>query len=431
MKNTEILTPFVKKRKASDEAHESPQSDSSGGSSNIIVTTASNQDLIVSVEEVLTSSSGKKVTVLSISNQRPDTALGKTQGDHVTAYRSLIEMLMTAVEGVSLRKAGVIISDTFKALLPEGGGRFDEMLNSMEPQITRIPSSSDRKKIIQDLRNTGNYDENFLSHHNEMMKSHKRSVLMSIVRETGQEFIKQINLDEETAFKKEGPADKGEGARVKKATHALKAINDLKPIYEESDSSVKEARMDRFYKKYVETSAPYKDGANAMFGESVVKSLNQKWDSVLDKKAFLNKLYTGANKEKIGKFFGDLFDFKCEAHKSKKSSEDLLFKVTAKHIVTMFRAFDEFQSFDTETKQQIVDKFMEKEILQEQGWSDHAKREGRKKVSMNFETLKEGVGKFLNLEEHRMYSKEEVEAKEETQIASIKGQKRQHQGAGR
>lgn len=420
------------KRKVSSEVEGSPQSDSSGGSSDIMVATASNRDLIVSVEESLTSASNKKVALLSISNQRPDTALGKTQGDHVTAYRSFIEMLVTAVEGVPLRKAAVIISNTFKALLPEGSNRFDEILKNMAPQIARIPSSNERKEIIQALRDTGNYDKNFLSNHNEIMKSYKRSVLMSIVRETGQEFIKQINLNDETAFRKEGQTDKTEGPRVKKAIHGLKAVNDLKAVFDESDPLVKETRMDRFYKKYIETSAPYKDGANAIFGEKTIKLLNKKWDSsIYNNVVFFNNLYRNLNKDKVSELFGDLFDFKYETHGKKAKSEELLYKVTAKHIVTMFRAFDDLQSFDNETKQQIINRFIQKEILQDQGWSNHIKRDGTKRVPMNFETLKEGVGKHLNLEENRMFSEEEIEEKKESARISSTKSKRQRKGETR
>jgi hypothetical protein len=180
--------------------------------------------------------------------------------------------------------------------------------------------------------------------------------------------------------------------------------------------------MDRFYSKYIKTGAPYKDGANATFGESKVKKLNDEWASILDKKAFLNKLYTSTSKEIIGGFFGDLFDFKYSVHAGKSRPATLLYKVVAKHIVAMFHAFDEFQSFDNDTKKEIIAKFLQQEILEKQGWNNLKIRQEKKVINMDLEFLREGINKYLNFAEHRMFSSSEIDANQKASDASkIKG----------
>jgi hypothetical protein len=223
IRDDDIITPLKKKQKTTKDTGSGSDSETnSGGSSDILVATASNQDLIVSVQEAITTSSGKKVALLSISNNRPDTNLGKAQGDHVTAYRSFLEMLMAATEGSSLRKTADIIAKTAKSLIPDKAEKFDEILKTLEEEIGKKVSTKTRHKILRDLKDKARYSDSQLESIREDLKYSKRAFFMKVVERIGQEFIKQINLDEETAFKKEGPADKGEGARVKKAIHALK-----------------------------------------------------------------------------------------------------------------------------------------------------------------------------------------------------------------
>lgn len=418
VRDDEINTP-LKKQKTSKDTASDPDSEQSGGSSDILVATATNQDLIVSVREATTTSSGKKVALLSISNSRPDTNLGKAQGDHVTAYKSFLEMLIAATEGGSLKKTVYIIAKTAKSLIPDKIAKFDEILENFQAEIKRTTSTKLRTRALKDLQDTEEYSDAELEIVKEDLKSRKRAVHIKAIEQIGQEFIRQINLDEETAFKKEGAADTSEGARVKKAIHALKAINDLKSIYEEEDFDIGEIRADRFYSKYIEVGAPYKDGANAIFTRNKVKNLNKIWSDTLSKKAFLNKLYSDTSKEIIGDFFGDLFDFKHDVHASKQDSDALLYKVVAKHIVVMFHAFDEFQSFDNGTKKEIIDKFLQQEILQNQGWDQLEIRQTAKKVvKLDIKSLQEGVGEYLNFAEHRLFSSSEIEANQKASIAN-------------
>ncbi len=422
-----IDTPLKKRKISEDGKSASDTETSTGGSSegsDVLVATTTNQDLVVCVREAITTSSSIKVALLSILNSRVDTNLGKTQGDHVTAYRSFLEMLVAATEGNSLKKTANVITEIAKSLMPDKIAKFDKVLKNLQDEIEKTATIELRHRVLKDLRalkgfkGTKRYTDEEIEILREDLKSRRRAVYMRAVEQIGQEFIKQINLDEETAFKKEGPSDTGEGARVKKAIHALKAINYLKSIYEEKDSEARETRMDRFYSKYIEIGAPYKDEANAIFGENKVKDLNKKWTSILDKKAFLNKLYTDTNKEIIGDFFGDLFDFKYSVHASKPRPDTLLYKVVAKHIVIMFHAFDEFQLFDNDTKKEIIDQFLQQKILEKEGWSNFKIFQKGKKVTMNLEFLKEGINKYLNFAEYRMLSDSEIDANQKASDAS-------------
>jgi hypothetical protein len=264
------------------------------------------------------------------------------------------------------------------------------------------------------LRATKKYGEDTLRHADQSLKDARRHMFMRMVERVGQYFITQVNLEEDTAFRKEGRSDAGEGLRVKRAIYCLKAINDLAKIYHHGEDGEPDAkRMDAFYRKYIQIGAKFKIGANACFGEGVVASLDKLWkESIKDipdsQRAFLFRLYRGFDKEqKIGECFGDLFDFRNDSHE-RLIARDILYKVVAKHLVTMFNAFDEFKSYDEPTRTRIVDCFLSNTVLEAQGWKDLKAQRGRMgKVSLDILSLKEGVSRFAQLDEFRMLSETE------------------------
>ena len=86
--------------------------------------------------------------------------------------------------------------------------------------------------------------------------------------------MRQLNIDDTISFRKVGAVDRTEGARVRKAIHALKAISDIVTIsYKNND--VCDQEMDYFYENYLKKKkgAKYKDGFNAIAGEKVAKEL--------------------------------------------------------------------------------------------------------------------------------------------------------------
>ena len=147
---TIIYTP-AKTQKTSS-LDNSPNSQSSGQSSDIAVTTADNQNLLVTIREAKTTATSKKILLLSISNSRPDTALGKEQEDHVTAYKSFLEMLITATEGQDIKKLPYAIAKVAKALIPDKVQEFDKILTDLDDKISKVISRNKRHEIIDKLK---------------------------------------------------------------------------------------------------------------------------------------------------------------------------------------------------------------------------------------------------------------------------------------
>jgi hypothetical protein len=232
-------------------------------SSDIMVTTADKQDLVVSVYEITGNDSNPGEMKLSISNTRPGTALGRIQGDHVTAYKCFLEMLMVAVEGKPLRLCARIIAETAMSVLPDQKVGFNLILSNLTDEIKSICSRKERHQLLEKLDR--NEDREVIARLDTSLKLSRKAVFRKIVEQIGQTFICQINLDEETAFTRIGPMDRSQGSRVKVAIHALKAINDFIAIYKNPDCSKKQ--WDSFYSNYIVVNAPYKDGANAIFGK--------------------------------------------------------------------------------------------------------------------------------------------------------------------
>ena len=62
--------------------------------------------------------------------------------------------------------------------------------------------------------------------------------------------MRQLNIDDTISFRKVGAVDRTEGARVRKATHALKAISDIVTI-SYTNNDVCDQEMDYFYENYL------------------------------------------------------------------------------------------------------------------------------------------------------------------------------------
>jgi hypothetical protein len=109
--------------------------------------------------------------------------------------------------------------------------------------------------------------------------------------------------------------------------------------------------------------------------------------------------------EIIGKKFGDLFDFRQRP----EIKIGLLHEVSARHLVIMFNAFDNLQSFTEAQHQTMIDIFIEKGVLVDQKW-DQRESSGEK---LTKEDVKEGINSFAKLQEgeYKMFTEEEREQK--------------------
>lgn len=414
---SEGIHPFVsndfKKRKLSGEARDNHDQECvSDHSSDIHVHAADKQDLIVSVREEFSEEDGSGRMRLLISNLRPNTALGKTQGDHVTAYQCLLEMLMVAVDEQPLRVCAEVIIETAKSILPDKSSQFDRILDMQVSQIERVITPEERHKLVG-LKDQQDDEKIRLDY---SLKIARRAIFRQIIEQVGEAFIRTVNLDEDTAFTRIGPMDKSQGAHVKIAIHALKAINDFRSIY--NDPHCSEKKLNSFYKHYIVTRAPYKDGANTVFGKQEITYLNGVWNTS-DKKALLNDIYLRLDMTKIGDFFGSLFDFPYETHKDNLMLANILFKIIAKHRVVMFRAFPEFRSFEPQLKQDIIDRFIRKSVLEEQGWSNFKVLYKGTVTPLDITILNTETSKLIQFDKHRLLSHEEREL--QNQSSAVEG----------
>jgi hypothetical protein len=385
-------------------------------SSDILVSAADKQDLIVSVRDLLAADGIKKMQ-LSISNLRPSTALGKAQGDHVTAYQCLLEMLMIAVAGQPLRLCAEIIATTAKSILPDQSMTFDTVLALQLAQIESVLTPEERHEL---LGPKDQYDVKKIRLDNSL-KMARRAVFKQMVEQIGETFIREVNLDAHTAFARVGAMDRAQGSRVKKAIHGLKAINDLANLIEIlSDSSInivdQEQRVENFYNDYIKTYAPYKDGANEIFGTVQITCLNTQWERLSgDQRTTslqtlqLELLTSGDFIKVMGSCFGNLFDFKYDVHKDAEDAAAVLFEVIAKHMVVMFRAFPRLRSFEEAIKENIIDEFINECVLKEQRWSQFSIliEENEKPIPMSIALVKAEVLKLIDFTEYRLVSSDE------------------------
>jgi hypothetical protein len=172
-----------------------------------------------------------------------------------------------------------------------------------------------------------------------------------------------------------GPFDRTQGAKVKKAIHALKMINNILTI-----NNFDEQTQQDFYKTYLVKNAPCKDGANHISSPTIIANLAENWNkySLEDKKFRCRALIQNVGNtrglsfaQKVADQFSHLFDFSFENHKSTHPDKlsDILYSVVSKHIVVMFHAFPGLKNLGDLTKNDIIDKFLMQSVVHQQQWS--------------------------------------------------------------
>lgn len=325
--------------------------------------------------------------IILVSNSRPETHLGKKQGDHVSAFISFIEMLVTASEDKSAKDVAIYFADVAKSVLPEKSDVFDAISLKFQEKASLRYSRSERKALTRQLRER--FEDDFMIKKLQTsLKDAERGMIADLIQEMGEAFLKQLNTEKTIAFKKRGDTDRAEGSRVKKAVHALKAINQLEKITKEEN--VHDIVLEFFYHDYIKVGAKYKDGINAVAGANRVNKAIHNWNNTsASKKHILDVLHQNNKPEKIAGFFGDLFDFCYDKHQ--ESDIELLYEVTARHLVIMFRAFDSLQHYENGLRSQIIDTFLQKEVLEKSRWNEH-------EAVIDLESLKLGIGKYSELQ---------------------------------
>jgi|GEM_PF-5731840 len=353
------------------------------------------EDLLLSVRET----TNNKLIIL-VSNSRPETHLGKKQGDHVSAFISFIEMLVAASEDKSAKKVATYFADIAKAVIPEKGDIFDEISARFQAKAELRFSREERKVLTGKLSVLDTFQVK-VEKLQTSLKDAERMLNRDIIQEMGEAFLKQLNAEKTIAFKKSGDADKAEGVRVKKAAHALKAINELKAII--NDVAVPDSVLAFFYHDYIKIGAKYKDGLNAVVGDdkgyTVNRALKEWITTVTPQRDILEELYGNVTPKKIARFFGDLFDFDWSKHKT--DNIELLYEVTARHLVIMFHAFDELQKYDSASREVIIDVFLRDTVLDRCGWIAH-------EDGLSLRSLKDELERHATLKSERIIMKRQT-----------------------
>ena len=389
-------TPDAHKRRTQSHAQtpsdpnkkEGYSSDSSAG----VVAHCEVQDLVLSVRE-----SHDNSLRIFVSNSRPDTHLGSKQGDHVSAFVSFIQMLATVVEDENIKKVSHYLADVAKAVIPDKADIFDEIMKNFYQKAETMYSRVERKKLIAESRDRAE-DPDKIERLKNSLKFSERALFRDVIQEMGEGLLKQMNLEEDMAFRKEGEADRAEGSRVKKAVHALKTINTTNRLLSKDVISGNE--LDFFFHDYVKTGAKCKDGLNAVLhdggnGYTSSRVIRDWTQTETDKRGILEKINENSTPEKIAGFIGDLFDFQYEKHHSDNIRS--LHKVTARHLVIMFHAFDQLQSMSSEDKSAVVKSFLQSEVLEKSGWN---KRRG-----LDIDSLTEGITEHSRIDSGEFFMK--------------------------
>lgn len=336
------------------------------------------KDLVLSVREDFDNS-----LRMFVSNSRPDTHLGSKQGDHVSAFVSFLQMLATVVEDENIKKVSHYLADVAKAVIPDKADIFDEIMNNFYQKAETMYSRVERKRLIAESRERGESPDKIERLKNSL-KFSERAMFRDVIQEMGEGLLKQMNLEEDMAFKKVGESDRTEGARVKKAIHGLKTIHTINKLLSKEHISSNE--LEFFYHDYLKTGAKFKDGLNAVLadgenGYTSNRAIRDWTQTVTSKRNILEGIRENVTPGKIAGFFGDLFDFQYQKHKSDDAR--VLHKVAARHLVIMFKAFDGLQSMGMEDKKSIIDNFLQSEILENSGWN---RRKG-----VNIASLEAGI----------------------------------------
>lgn len=140
------------------------------------------------------------------------------------------------------------------------------------------------------------------------------------------------------------------------------------------------------------------DGRNGYTSNRAIRDWTQ---TVTSKRDILEGIRENITPEKIAGFIGDLFDFQHKKHRG--DDLETLYNVTARHLVIMFKAFDQLQSLSSEGKSAIVEGFLQSEVLEKSEW--------KKRGSLDLGSLVEGIKKHSRIEsgEFSMKSSREEE----------------------
>lgn len=89
---------------------------------------------------------------LSLTDARPPTHLGKSQGDHITAYVAYLDLIMTLGDGMNTREVAEVVAKVSTALVPGLDDILDAIVKRGDEQLVRYPDRELRKNIYNAMK---------------------------------------------------------------------------------------------------------------------------------------------------------------------------------------------------------------------------------------------------------------------------------------
>lgn len=267
----------------------------------------------------------KFVELVINSEQRSDPGIkGGGEGDHATAYTSIIEGLLSSAKDKSIKHAIESLKNLCSSVLKaEGKERFNKIT---EPQVT----SKDERELVKMILSTSLPAESkYLSDTvNKVLKHNKIVELGNYLSDLTSCFLTEIQKNELTTFFSRGRMNKApnEGDIVKGASYALIAADRLSRLCVIDDNDFEE-ELNLF--KFGLAAKPeagntqnhivrygftrWHDGDEGRAANKLLEKLNRSADKEVQRQILVearNNLL--ANPPQIAAFIGDLLDYERE-----------------------------------------------------------------------------------------------------------------------
>ena len=360
-----------------------------------------------------------KISIIINSGQRPNTAISGSQGDHVTAYTTLLQTLCSVVDGEDMHEAPNMLYEAAKCFISDPGRlkEFDKLFAKKQQEIERqfFPREV-RKSLTYNLREINKYAKSiissvkdqdlkkslrFLTNNNkpdgvdvdllrDTIKHSNQALFAQFVVEVGNQLLKDYNKEETAALPKINvDRDVREGNRVKHAMKILRLLNKLVGFKQELSvvSNIDKKKMVEEFKiickSIIETSFPnikQESKFNEHFSKFLLdlglirqKNLYINFNNI---EKHINEIeFSKVKFEIVGRLFNDLFDFNQKNVRQSEEGEsngdiidgkivfedpeNILYEVISRHIRFMFIAFKNLDILDKQYKEKIIKGFLE------------------------------------------------------------------------
>lgn len=442
--------------------------------------TGSAEGRVISHTIVTTQMDGKMklASELRVSKERVRAALtskagstgapGERQGSHVTSYETILQLICTVCTDLDVKEVPKKIKDIADKLLTEEEMRkfsesFGKAKEEFEKTIATIPTRDQRKATTAMMReiaaNSGNLSAGAISlfksslgidagtaitedgaklgieRHKAALKRTELNIRSEFISACATLLLESINISRNAAFAGDGP-EVGEGARVKAANYALKALQraeEVSKMFSEGAGMslmdglepAQRKKMEEFVADYEKRGSKLKSGLGELSlpksgnpgdvrfaaddnAEAKARKIITAYRTIEEQAAADRAPRSGATwyprtfADRIAQQLGNLFDFKYEAHKNDRESLDTLKDVVARHFAIATCAFG-LDKLDETVKNKVLDVFLDKVVLGPQVTDEAG---GTPKVIANgqgWESFRDDQGDQINKADLKQY----------------------------